>query len=228
MTPFFDNFQPDPEMPDERWIWRTAKPLLQDAVVTYAPFNPEYVKLKVSKSHGPSNDPGCPSARDASAEIDVVLYAPSGKFSDLQAQAWNYLLKHRQRVEVSLRRKLFAVHTKSLQQLIDEELPEASHLQKYWNKIEKQVTWDAPSAIDSLFKLVSIGLATSGLDECGFTSFEFQSGWDRDHGLGILMHKDRVLAADGTTQLICGNPGSIAKGAKYVQQYDLDDGDYVL
>jgi hypothetical protein len=53
MGAFLDNFRPDPEMPDDRWIWRTAKPLLRDAVVTYAPFDPGYPKLKVSTSRGP-------------------------------------------------------------------------------------------------------------------------------------------------------------------------------
>ncbi len=85
---------------------------------------------------------------------------------------------------------------------------------------------EEPSAIDHLFKLVAIGLADSGLDECGFSSFEFQTGWDRDHGLGVLMHKDRVLAAGGMTELIC-DPG-IVDGARVVQSYDLDDGDFSL
>jgi hypothetical protein len=35
------------------------------------------------------------------------------------------------------------------------------------------------NCIDQLLKLVSVGLADSGLDDCGFSSFEFQAGWDR-------------------------------------------------
>jgi len=71
-----------------------------------------------------------------------------------------------------------------------------------------------------------VGLADSGLDECGFSSFEFQTGWDRDHGLGVLMHKDRVLAAGGLTELIHGS--GLLAGARAVQAYDLDEGDFVL
>jgi|GEM_PF-4393683 len=40
------------------------------------------------------------------------------------------------------------------------------------------------------------------------------------------MHGDRVLAAGGMTELI-GGPG-IVEGARVVQSYDLDDGDFSL
>lgn len=228
MSAFLDNFQPDPELPGERWIWRTAKPLMRDAVVAYAPFYPDYPKLKVSKSRGPSNDPSCPSARLASADLDVYLYSSTPTFGSLQERAWNFILDHHQLVEAGLRRKLFAKHSKFLNQFLEEALPEDKQFQKYRRTIEGQVKWNDPSAVDHLFKLVAIGLADGGLDDCGFTSFEFQTGWDRDHGLGVLMHKDRVLAAGGMTELIGGTGDSILNGVRYVQQYDLDDGDLSL
>jgi len=228
MSAFLNNFRPDPNEPDTRRIWRTAKPLLRDAVVAYAPFYPDYPKLKVSNSRGPSNDPSCASARLAGTELDVVLYSNTHSFGEMQERAWRFILEHHQQIEASLRRKLYARHTKFLQQLHGEVLPEDKQYQKYWKSIESQVKWDDPSAIDHLFKLVAIGLADSGLDDCGFSSFEFQTGWDRDHGLGILMHQDRVLAADGMTALIAGSLESIVSGAKYVQEYDLDDGDFSL
>jgi hypothetical protein len=227
MSAFLDNFRPDPEMPDVRRVWRTAKPLLRDAVVAHAPFDPDYPKLKVSKSRGPSNDPGCPSARAAGADIDVVLYSHSDAFGAPHERAWEFILGHLPVIEANLRRKLFAQHAKYLKQFLEEELPEADHLQAYWKTIENRVKWGEPSAVDHLFKLVAVGLADNGPDDHGFSSFEFQTGWDRDHGLGVLMHKDRVLAADGMTELV-GSPHDIAAGARYVQGYDRDDGDFSL
>lgn len=227
MKAFVTNFQPDPEMPDIRRIWRTAKPLLQDAVVAYAPYYPEYAKLKVSKSRGPTTDPGCPSARNVGADIDLVMYSYTNTFGDQQERAWNYILKHRQLVEASLRRKLFARHSKFLKQFLEDNLPKAKHLQKCWKKIASQVLWNDPSAVDQLFKLVAIGLADSGLDDCGFSSFEFQTGWDRDHGIGILMHKSSVLAAGGMTELV-GSSHNILQDIKSVQAYDIDEGDLSL
>jgi hypothetical protein len=227
MSAFHDNFQPDPESPEDRRLWRTAKPLLRDAVVTYAPPYPDYPRLKVSKSEGGSGDPGSPSARVPSGEIEVATYSQTNAFGDLQERAWRYILENLEGVEAALRRKLFAKHMKSRAEFVEEYLPEDKDIQKYWKEIEGKLKWDDVSAIDHLYRLVGIGLADSGLDECGFSSFEFQSGWDRDHGIGIVMHKDRVLAADGMTELISGG-GSIVDAVKYVQTYDLDDGDLSL
>jgi hypothetical protein len=181
----------------------------------------------VSKSRGPSGDPSCPSARDPSSDIEVSLYEDSGiGFGDFQERAWEFILAHPAPVEAALRRKLFAWHAKRMAQFRDEDLPHDPEYQKYWKVVGRQVALGDPSAVDQLFKLVGIGLADSGLDDCGFSSFEFQTGWDRDHGLGVLMHRDRVLAAGGMTELIRGS--GVLAGAKAVQAYDLDEGDFAL
>src|SRR5262249_24874903 len=119
-----------------------------------------------------------------------------------------------------------AWHKKRLARFRDEDLPVVKPLQKYWMEIERQVPVEEPSAIDHLFNLVAIGLAGSGLDGCGFSSFEVQAGWDGDHGLSVLMDRDRVLAAGGMGELIYG-PG-IVEGATVVQSYDPDEGDFSL
>lgn len=225
MSPFLNQFRPDPEF--GRRLWRTAKPLLRDAVVAVAPPYPEYPKLKVSKSRGPTSDPSCPSARDSSPDVEVSLYEGSGNgFGSFHERAWEFIQAHPAAIEAALRRKLFAWHIKRLAQFREDDLPNDPDYQKYWKVVEKNVALEEPSAVDRLFKLVGVGLADSGLDECGFSSFEFQTGWDRDHGLGVLMHRDRVLAAGGLTELIQGS--ELLAGARAVQAYDLDEGDFVL
>jgi hypothetical protein len=227
MNDFLARFHPDPEV-DGRQLWRTAKPLLRNTVVAVAPPYPDYPKLKVSKSRGPSGDPSCPSARASSADIEVALYADSEKvLGGLQGCLWDFILAHSVAVEAALRRKLFAWHVKQMARFLEEDLPDAPpEYQKYWTVVGRQVALGDLSAVDHLFKLVGIGLAGSVLDDCGFSSFEFQAGWDRDHGLGLLMHRDRVLAAAGMGELIFG-PHVLA-GARVVQSYDLDDSDFVL
>jgi len=160
--------------------------------------------------------------------MEVVLYASCGEGFDsgYQERAWEFLLTNAAAIEIALRRKLFAWHKKQMARHREEDLPHVPEYQKYWKKIEKQVPFEEPSAIDQLFKLVGVGLADSGLDECGFSTFEFQTGWDRDHGLGVLMHRDRVLAAGGMGELIYG--ADLAAGARTVQSYDLDDCDFPL
>jgi hypothetical protein len=227
MGAFLDNFRPDPDSDGTRQVWRTTKPLLQDAVVVVAPPYPDYPKMKVSR-HGPDTSPSCPSARDASSEIEVHSYADSGSGfgTSYQEKAWEFMLAHAPTIEAALRRKLFAWHRKQLMQFREEDLPTAKALQKYWETIEKQVPVEEPAAVNHLFKLVVISLNDSGLDEYGFIAFEFQTGWDHDHGVGILMHRDRVLAAGAMGEMIYGS--SIAAGARATQEYDLDDGDFSL
>jgi hypothetical protein len=226
MSAFLDQFRPDPEL-DGRLVWRTTKPLLRDAVVAVAPPYPDYPKLKVSTS-GRDTDPYSPSARDPSSQVEVALYADAGNgYGSLHERAWEFVLAHSAAIEAALRRKLFAWHGKQMASFLTEDLPDAPpEYQKYWKVVERQVALGDPSAVDQLFKLVSVGLADSGLDDCGFSSFEFQTGWDRDHGLGILMHKDRVLAAGGMGEMICGD--ELVTGVRVVQGYDLDEGDLVL
>ncbi|WP_145460183.1 DUF6985 domain-containing protein [Gimesia panareensis] len=215
-------------MDGETRIWKTEKPLFRNAVVAYAPPYPEYPKLKLGRSRQPSGDPSCPSARDVGDEIVVTLYANNGNgFGDYQERAWEYIMANAPEIEASLRRKLFARHQKAYKQFLEEYLPDDRKIQNYWKKIENELDWHDASAIDQLYKLVGIGLVDNGLDDCGFSSFEFQTGWDRDHGTGILMHKSKVLVAGGMQEDISHGP-ELIESIKYVQSYDLDDGDLAL
>jgi len=147
MNNFLENFQTDPEF-DGRRLWRTAKPLLRDAVVVVAPPYPEYPKLKVSKSRGPDNGPACPSARAASSDVEVALYAASENgFGSFQQRAWKFILAHSATIEAALRRKLFAWHVKQMARFREEDLPHDRALQKYWKVVERQVAMEEPPAV---------------------------------------------------------------------------------
>ncbi len=227
MSSFHERFVPDPELEGTRWLWTTKKPIFSESVVTFAPPYPEYPKLKIKKSLGSPEDPSSPTARVVSDTVQVACYAAEQGVGSAHEKAWDYLLNHAAAIEAALRRKLKARHAKSLQSFVENDLPEMKSLQKYWKEIQGQVDVESSMALDQFFKLVSIGLADHGLDECGFVAFDFQTGWDRDHGLEIVMHKDRVLAAGGMQEIISAG-ASILDAAKSIQAYDLDEGDYAL
>ncbi len=228
MSTFHDQFEPDPESDGETRVWSTNKPLLQNAVVAFAPPYPEYPKLKLGRSRQASGDPSCPSARDVGDDIVVTLYCNNDNgFGDYHELAWDFVMANASEIEASLRRKLFAQHQKALKQFLEEVLPGDRKTQNYWKKIEGEIDWHVPSAVEHLYNLVGVGLVDNGLDESGFCSFEFQSGWDRDHGVGIIMHKTNVLAAGGMQEDISRGP-DLVESLKYVQSYDLDDGDLAL
>ena len=228
MNTFHDQFEPDPERNGETRVWKTEKQLLRNAVVSYAPPYPDYPKLKLSRWRQASGDPSCPSARDVSGEIIVTLYCNNDNgFGDYHEHAWDFLVSNASEIETALRRKLFAQHQKALKQFLDEDRSEDRKTQNYWNKIEDKIDWHDSTAVDHLYKLVAVGLVDNGFDECGFSSFEFQTGWDRDHGTGILMHKSSVLAAGGMQEDISRGPDLI-DSIKCVQSCDFDNGDLRL
>lgn len=230
MSSFLDQFRadPDPDMASIRRLWMTRKPILRDAVVRYAPPYPEYPELELDSDEEASSDPSCPSARDASDELEVAIFSTSGNgFGDYHELAWNFITGNAEAIEASLRRKLLAQHLKLQKQFLEEDLPDYEEAQDYWKQIEDKLDWSDSSAVDHLYKLVGIGLIDDGLDECGFSSFEFQSGWDRDHGTSILMHKANVLVAGGMSEYTCVG-SDLIQAVKSVQAYDFDDGDLSL
>ncbi len=226
MSTFKPNNERDPECSNRSLPWIAPKPVFQNAIVEFAPPYPDYPKAKFKKSLGSPNDPSSPNAKSQDSNIDVVLYFSDANVdSTLQECAWKFLQDNANAIESNLRRKLFAYHIKSLTQFLDEYLPDSKPIQKYWKQIEAEVPIREVVAIDRLFKLVRIGLADTGLDKCGYSSYEFQTGWDHDHGLSIIMHKSHVLAAGGMEELIYA-PEHILSAVQSVQGYDFDEGDY--
>src|SRR3954469_13428436 len=100
MSAFLDNFRPDPESDGSRRLWRTAKPLFRGAAVAFAPPYPEYPTLNVATSPGASTEPSSPSARVASPEVKVAMYADSGNgYGGLQERAWDFILANAAAIE---------------------------------------------------------------------------------------------------------------------------------
>ncbi|MDX1930760.1 MAG: hypothetical protein SFV81_29825 [Pirellulaceae bacterium] len=226
MSTFKPNLQRDPECPNRSLPSIVPKPIFKNAIVEFAPPYPDYPKSKFKRSLGSPNDPSSASAKSPDSNIDVVLYFSGANVdSKPQESAWDFLQNNTSVIESNLRRKLFSYHTKSLTKFLDEYLPDSKVIQRYWKQIEGDVPIHEAIAIDRLFKLVRIGIADTGLDECGFCSYEFQTGWDHDHGLSVMMHKSHVLAAGAMEELICA-PEHILSAVQNVQGYDFDEGDY--
>ncbi|NND96921.1 MAG: hypothetical protein HKN47_06285 [Pirellulaceae bacterium] len=230
MSEFLNRFEPDPDpdMASIRRIWQTEKPILSNAVVEFAPPYPEYPKMKMGVRHKASCDPSCPSARKVGNTVEVAIYSADGNgFGKAHELAWDFIIANAEAVETSLRQKLLAQHLKAKKQFLEEDMSYVDKAPAYWKQIQDKIDWDDVSAIEHLYKLVGIGLLDTGLDECGFSSFEFQSGWDRDHGASILMHKQDVLIAGGMSEYTCVG-SDLIQAIHAVQGYDLDDGDRSL
>ena len=142
-----------------------------------------------------------------------------------QQRAWDYLVANSALVEHKLAQKLTFIQRQCLDQLA-EEIAEGGPYADQWEIIRSKVP-SPETELNRFYKLVAITLAPTGLDDHGFIGFEFQTAWDKDHGLEIVMHKDRTLAKAGMTELISGY-GSVIDGIKGTQAYELDPCDFKL
>lgn len=220
MGSFLDRFLPDPDFEDSRWFFEAPKPFLKDACVHFAPYDPSFHKATLGKRKPYSLDPSCPTAKTASDTVQVFIFERTESAEELQRNGWEYLVGNSEVVGAKLVKKLASTHKKIVREFVEEEMPGSRALQSHWKAICESI--EKPEEdVEKFFKLVGISLATSGLDECCFVGFEFQSAWDQDHGLEIVMHKDRVLASAGMTELMSPY-GSIIDGIKVIQEYEED------
>lgn len=222
---FFDRFSPDPDFLDSRWQWQVEKPFMKEYVASFCPYDTRFHKYKIPKNRY-LLDPSCPSSRVAEQYCPVVLYSFEPSVESLQQCGWEYVVEHSDAIRQSLNKKLSAIHARCLAQFLEEDMPEVKEFERHWKNIQAVIP-NPETAIDQFFKLVGISLTTEGLDECCFVGFEFQTGWDLDHGVQVLMHKERILAAVGMTELASPR-GKIIDGIKAVQQYEPDPDDYLL
>lgn len=205
-------------------MWTTAKPFLREASVHLYPYDPRFGDLKVPAAPYPL-DPSCPSGRAADSQVAVYVFTEEA--SALEEAAWLDLTARPDLWEAALLRKLRAVHERDVAQFLEEELPGLPGSQKPWEALEARLGRSPSEVPEAFFKLVGICLDRTGMEGSAFVGFEFQSGWDPDHGLEIVMHQGRVLAAAGMTELI-GGDGSVLDGVKSIQEYEFDPGDWMV
>lgn len=156
----------------------------------------------------------------------MLLVEWGDEAAPLQQAAWEYLVANAGAVEEALKQKLRSIQANSLE-MHGEEMRALTVWRSIRSKIQSQLPSGAEEAIDQFYKLVGISLAPTGLDECCFVGFAFQTAWVKDHGLEVVMHKDRVLARGGMTELLSPNR-SIVELIKSTQEYDLEPGDFRL
>ena len=66
----------------------------------------------------------------------------------------------------------------SLKEISDDLIPEIDNIEDFKNFIG----------------LANIHIMTSDKDDFAYIGFELGCNWDEEHGVGIMMHKDRVVA----------------------------------
>lgn len=135
--------------------------------------------------------------------------------------AWNFIQENSNSIEQELRRKLWVVCHSNFS-----EFTEALETDdEEWIRMKDAVDWEAKSSLEVQVELTSITLIDDGIDEIGFSCFDFSVGWDDEHGISVLMHKDNVLAASCCGDFSNRGPNLIPH-AKAIQEFDFAEGDF--
>jgi len=77
---------------------------------------------------------------------------------------------------------------------------------------------DTPEGVKKQTAWSGITLYDHGWDVVGLITMDFDCGWDEEHGLSILMHRDKIIAEGGLAEFTNRGDGLI-DAAKYNQSY---------
>lgn len=159
--------------------------------------------------------------RELDELVRVTAYCDTDRgFGSVQENCWNYIKANIEQIETELRRKIWAICRENFEEFL--ENVEADNPE--WLELKYLAKWEDPSSLDVQIELTEIGLFDHGFDEVGFCTFDFDVGWDEEHGLSILMHKGHVLAASSGADFT-GRGSSLIGHAKCIQKFDFTDGD---
>ena len=203
-------------------MWEIAKPFLQDYYVPFSVYDPTFHKRAITKDPAPL-DPCCTSCRQPDGMITVCVYVDDESYQP----ALDFVLANSAVVEAALVRKLGAVQNRTLVQHYEENLPGMPQWEKHWKFIQAEIGGDEVPRLDRMFKLTGLSIRRADPEGMWLVGYEFQSAWDMDHGLEIVLWEDKVLTASGMMETTSVESPPIP-GIKVDQEYTFDPGDYRL
>jgi hypothetical protein len=136
----------------------------------------------------------------------------AGKIVACHKAAFNHFMENAPRYETRLLNYLLAKAKENLTAAIEAE--DSPKLQAFIKKhslrdvsgLNKQISW------------CGLGLFDHGWEDIGFVTLDFHCSWDVEHGISILMHRDRIIAEGGLAEW--SNRGdALIESAKCTQSY---------
>jgi hypothetical protein len=189
-----------------------AKPVFKTAVVRYMLYPDGQVFVE------PIATP--------STTVSASLYCNDHKgISGDSERAWTDILARPEVYEKELTRKLWAISKANFTHFLAAH--KKHHPPDRWNEIKHIVDFSTQEALETQCSLCGITILQPGLDHKSTVAFDFRVGWDPEHGISVLMHDGRVLAASGRGDF-CGRADGGVGHAKELQAHHFHPGDRKL
>lgn len=209
MISFLDNFKADEW--DDRIVWVTNTPVFVDAQMTY-----EFNSLRRVMTKNPR--------RRSSAMVEVYAHNQlENGYQKYQEIAWKYINTHVTSIERAVTNKLWSRCLDNFKSC----LIYVSDTDKTWNAIRDQEKWNERSVLQKQISLTEISLFDTDIDGHGLFTLDFAVGWDEEHGVSVLMHRNKVIATSSLADFTCRGD-SLLSHAKCIQQFDFSEGDLRL
>jgi len=136
---------------------------------------------------------------DSPSLVDLSVYAgDAGEVQPAHAQAFNHFVHNASAYEKRLKEHLMS----KMREIVDSgiranDTPELRAFIKD-HALRQQRT------LNNLVSWIGLGLSDHLYDPVGFISFDFECGWDEEHGFSVLMHMGRVVADSEISAFACG------------------------
>ena len=132
-----------------------------------------------------SDTPGGPHASDGHARLtlggDMISGHPA--IQPIHSNAYQYLLKHQHHIQEQILIALLAEY-KRLQDIYCYNEKLAAALMPNVNEVQQ---------FKKLIGLSAVHLLNVSKDDIAYVGYEFGCTWDREFGLGVMTHKDRII-----------------------------------
>lgn len=153
----------------------------------------------------------------------VEVYAHNqldNAFHKYQELAWKYLTTRVTSIERAVTKK----HWPTCLENFKARLSAIPDTDKTWKAIRGKEAWDDKSVLKKQISITSISLCDTEIDGHGVITLDFEVGWDEEHGVSILMCRNKVIAASGSADFT-GRGKSLLGHAKCIQDFSYSEGD---
>ncbi|QDV87523.1 DUF6985 domain-containing protein [Planctomycetes bacterium TBK1r] len=209
MTAFFDNFKSDDW--DDRIVWKTEAPLFVDAQLIY-----EFNSLRGVITKNPR------SRRTNRVDVYAHNQLENG-YQRYQEVAWKYLTTRVDSIERAVTKKLWLDCHDNFNRCLDS----ISDTDRTWKSIRSRENWNDTSVLRKQIALADISLFDTELNGHGLFTLDFAVGWDEEHGVSVLMCRNKVIATSSCADFTCRGD-SLLDHAKCIQNCNYTEGDLRL
>jgi hypothetical protein len=131
--------------------------------------------------------------------ITVRAYCENGNgLGTYQDKAWSHFLERAEHYESRLRSLLWTRAKQNFHAAVEANAADSTiNPPGRWEEVTTLADFTKAESLDLQVSLGEIGLIDQGPQRTGFICFDFQIGWDGEHGLSILMHRGKIVGVGG-------------------------------